>query len=121
MWLGETSTATSQPLMALKIKTMKYTIGAKWFNENKQTYGDLEWATEDDSYPSVGAARDYIGFLLGCECEGSMTHRTEEAPDPCVLYVVNDEGDAVYRVANCSEEVASEYGIVADEYMETMG
>lgn len=50
-----------------------------------------------------------------------MTHRTEEYPDPCVLYVVNDEGKAVYRVANCSEEVAKEYGIVADEYKETIG
>lgn len=100
---------------------MKYTVRARWFNEKKQIYGDIEWETEEESYPSEGAARDYIDFLLGCECEGSMTHRTEEYPDPCVLYVVNDEGKAVYRVANCSEEVAKEYGIVADEYKETIG
>lgn len=106
--------------MAFIIKIMKYTIDARWYPKNGQAYADLEWKTEGETYPSIVAAIDYIIFILEWEYEGSMLHRTEENADPCILHVVDDEGNVIYRIANCSEEVAKEYGIKADKYIETL-
>lgn len=106
--------------MAFIIKIMKYTIDARWYPKNGQAYADLEWETEEETYPSIKAAIDYIISILEWEYEGSMLQRTADEPNPCILHVINDEGNVVYRVANCSEKTAKEYGIKADKYIETL-
>lgn len=97
-----------------------YYVDLLYYKKNGQTYGDLEYSPKEIAYPTLKEAIEAIEFSLSWKMDGSIIHRTEDNTDPCILSVIDDRNEVQYRIANCSEEVAKEYGIKADKYIETL-
>lgn len=90
------------------------------------SYGDMGYYFDDmweygmDSFEEAKEAARNMILDPGCGIA-----RTEEEPNPAVVSVIyttpyTPDAKSLFSVANCSQELAQELGIKADEYIETL-
>lgn len=96
-------------------------IDVLYYSANGQTYGDLSYDPNEYTFRTTSEALAYIEAGLRYDGDDNPYRRTTDYPDPCVLSIIDGvTGGVEYVFANCSEAVANEYGIQANEYIETL-